>query len=541
MSLILLAFFAIQAKPQTSNAAAQGRVLPPPKAGLLPVHEPDLQKLEPAIGEQLIDLRNTLLTLAQDHSTDDTKLSEAYGLMGQVYQAYALTTAAAQCYTNALRLAANDFRWTYLLATIHQQEGRLDEALKYYQRARQLRPDYLAAALQLGNLYVEQNRLAEAEASFTEALKLNPQCAAAHYGLGQITLSTRRFAQAAKYFEQALALAPEATRLHYALAMAYRGLGNLEQAQWHLQQQGVVGVRVVDPLVDGLAELLRGERIHLLRGRLAFAAQRFAEAIAAFRKAIAANPESVTARVNLGAALAQSGETQEAVEQFQQALKISPENPAAHFNLGVLLSQQQQHQQAIAHLRALLEQTPQDAQAYYLLAEELLKIKLPDEALPALAKAVALNADHEDALLEMVKLLWQQREAKKVLQELEKSHAQFPQKGRTTIALAYFLATLTPYDLRDGNRALALAESVYQATGSINHGAVVALALAELGRCQQAAEWQRQLIAEAERQGNATLARQLKADLPHFENAACRPLGAAAPSSSLPPDQPKKP
>ena len=66
------------------------------------------------------------------------------------------------------------------------------------------------------------------------------------------------------------------------------------------------------------------------------------------------------------------------------------------------------------------------------------------------------------------------------------------------MTLAYLLAASPQYDLRDGARALELAQMIYQATGSLEHGALVAMALAELGRCTEASEWQRRMIAAAE-------------------------------------------
>jgi tetratricopeptide (TPR) repeat protein len=540
--LLLLAGLGVSIVARPQNPAQESGVLGPPKTGLLAIHEPNLEKLEAEIREQLIALREALLALAKDRSVSDAKLSEVYGLMGQVYQAYSIPRPAEECYLNAHQLAANDFRWPYLLAQILQQEARLEEAISYYKLARQLRPDYLAAAVQLGNIYLQQNRPPEAAASFKEALAINPLCAAALYGLGQLALSRRNFAEAVNYFEQSLAQAPEANRLHYALAMAYRGLGNLAQAQAHLQQQGGVGVRVFDPLVEGLQELARGERVHLLRGRLAFAAQRFTQAVEEFRKAVAANPDSLPARVNLGSALAQSGSPREAIEEFQKALTRDPKNAAALYNLGVLLAKEKQPLQAIEHLHSLTQLHPQDVEALYLLGQELLKVQRPEDALSAFSRVVELNADHEDALLEMVKLLVQKKEYKKALEGLEKGYARFPEKGRTTITLAYFLATIAPYELRDGKRALALARLVYQTTNSVNHGAIVALALAELGRCREAAEWQRKLIADAERQGNASLASKLKGDLQGYETAqSCRPPGEAGPTLPVPQSETKKP
>src|SRR4029079_8474962 len=141
--------------------------------------------------------------------------------------------------------------------------------------------------------------LDEARESFNAALKLDKNNAAAHYGLGQVALSQRSYSDAVDHFEKTLAQVPGANRVHYSLAMAYRGLGDAEKAKAHLAQQGTVGVRVADPLVAGLRDLITGERVYLARGKVAFEARRYADAVSEFHKAVVAKPDSVTARINL--------------------------------------------------------------------------------------------------------------------------------------------------------------------------------------------------------------------------------------------------
>jgi len=510
-------------------------VLQPTRAGLAPVHQPGLAELEPDVRDHLSSFQNSLATQTKDPATTDFKLSEAYGMLGQLYHAYSLTSPARECYLNAHQLSPRDFRWTYLLANVLRLEDRTDEAIAYYKLARILRPDYLAAPVNLGNLYLQQNRLEEARASFKEALTINERCTAARYGLGQVALSLRNYNEAVEYLEQALDDAPEANRIHYALAMAYRGLGNIQKAQSHLQQQGLVGVRVADPLVDALQELIRGERLHLVRGRMAFDALRFPEAADEFRKAAAANPTSIPALVNLGSTLTQLGDFKGAIEQYQEAIRISPTNAAAHFNLAVLLSRQNQHDGAMLHLKSVLGLNPKDDDARFLLAKELIKTNRSEEALAEFSRVVESNPDNEDALLEQVKLLYARKQYKNAVEQLDKSYALFPQKGRTAALLAYLLASNPQYDLRDGKRALALAKLVYESTGSVNHGAIVAMALAELGRCSEAAEWQRQMVAVAERNRDLNMVSKLRADLKRYEGSQeCRPLGNAEISTSPP-------
>jgi len=476
---------------------------------IIPLHvssqTPDLTNLEQSVREQITTAQAALAT------STGTARSDAYGRLGEIYHVYSLTSAARDCYLNANRLAPKDFRWIYLLAKLDQREGRFDDAISRYRAARALQPDYIAALVNLGNIFLELNRLDDATESFRAALQLDQNNPAAHYGLGQVAISKRSYAEAVDHFEETLAQVPEANRVHYSLAMAYRGLGNAEKVKTHMAQQGTVGVRVSDPLFDGLQDSIAGERLHLSRGKIAFEAKRFEEAASEFRKAVDANRDSAAARVNLGAALTQLGDLNGAVEQFEEALCLEPGKANAHYNLAVLLARQNKHDEAIAHLRSDLKVEPNDLSARFLLAQELNRLGRLDEALIEYSNVVQADPNNEAALLEQARLLYRKGQVKQALDSLEKAHAQYPQRGRTVVMLAYLLAASPQLELRNGGRALELAERVYNTTGAVQHGALVALALAELGRCSEASDWQRRMIAAAEQTGSTDLLGKLKA------------------------------
>jgi tetratricopeptide (TPR) repeat protein len=498
--------------------------LQPSRKDLVPVHWPDMSKLEPAVSDQLISLQTSLSEAVQNPATSDATMSEAYGTMGEIYHAYALNSPARECYRNAAQLSPRDFRWAYLLGRLDQQDDRPDEAIRHYQLAITLRPNYSAAQVNLGNAYLQLNRLAEAEQSFKSALEIEKDDPAAEYGLGQLALTRRNYSEAISHFEKALARAPEANRIHYSLAMAYRGLGDAEKAKAQLTQQGPVGVKAADPLFEGLAELIAGERLHLIRGRLALGARRYADAAVEFRQAIAAKPDSLTAHLNLGAALTQTGDLKGAAAEFDEALRLDPTNTIAHYNLAVLLATDNKHQQAIVHLESVFSVDPNDLSARFLLAQELMKSNRLDDSLTEFTRIVAADPDNEDALLEQAKLLQRKGQYKQALETLEKGNARNPQKLQTMTMLAYLLAASPQNDLRDGARALKLAESADKEAGSLQSGAVVAMALAETGRCLDAAERQRKLISRAEQEHQTDLLAKFKNGLKQYEGGPpCRP------------------
>ena len=89
--------------------------------------------------------------------------------------------------------------------------------------------------------------------------------------------------------------------------------------------------------------------------------------------------------------------------------------------------------------------------------------------------------------------------------------------------LAYLLSTSPETALRNGTRSLDLAQRVFNTTGTPQHGALVALALAELGRCREASDWQRRMIAAAEQQNSPTLLTKLQTNLGLYGQTSCRP------------------
>ncbi len=90
---------------------------------------------------------------------------------------------------------------------------------------------------------------------------------------------------------------------------------------------------------------------------------------------------------------------------------------------------------------------------------------------------------------------------------LEDAHQRFPGRAATATTLARLLASAPDLSLRDGRRALELAVAVNDADPSPVHGETIALALAELGRCDEALGWMKRGVAEAERAKDAAESR----------------------------------
>ncbi|MCM3878306.1 MAG: tetratricopeptide repeat protein [Thermoanaerobaculia bacterium] len=345
---------------------------------------PPLAQLEPAVAEQIRSLEVDLDTALKSSSTSDAALAETFGDFGKVFHAYEIWSAAAVSYRNAATLSPTDFRWKHLLADVETRRGDLESARRQHLAALALRPGDVPSLAGLGEACLAHDQLDESERAFHEAVVIAPNSAAPHAGLARVALARRAFAPARDELLTALRLAPQATRLHYELAMAYRGLGEREEAARHLAAAGTVGVRAADPLLDGVSGRRQGERARLVRGRLAFVNGRMREAAEEFGAAVEAEPRSVAGLVGLGSALGTLGETDRALEAFRRALAIAPDSVAAHYNVGRLLATRGDTESALREYDAVLRLAPNDEDAFLSKADLLARLGRFAEARAAL-------------------------------------------------------------------------------------------------------------------------------------------------------------
>ena len=492
---------------------------------LLPFVPPNLEHLEDAVASQLRETQGLLESILAEPDASPAALADAFGQAGRLYHAYELAEPAVLCYANAVRLAPRDYRWTYLLAILDHQEGRIDEAIGGYERALELAPSSLPARVRLGQAYLAARRLDDARAALEGVLEVDAESAAALAALGQVALSEKRYDEAVERLQAALATAPQADRLHHPLGLAYRGLGDMDKAREHLMLRGKVGVKPADPLIDELPALKTGERVFLLRGQMAFRAGRYAAAVEAFRAALEALPSSVRARVNLGSALAQNGDGDAAVAMYREALELEPDNRTARFNLGVLLAQGGDAAGAAEALARAVELDPADVEARLELARTLRRLERSEQALVHASRAVELDPARSDSRLLEAQILVRQGRFGDAVDRLEAAYAVMPEAGQIVAALAKLLAAGPDLARRDGARALDLAQRVYQATSDARHAETLAMALAESGRCDEAEALQRKVVAAAEKAGAEALAGALARTLAQLEQRPCRMPG----------------
>ena len=205
--------------------------LPGDWAVLSPVPELDISGAEARARSAIQKARVDVATLLDRPGIGRTELGEAYGRLGAYYHVYNIRSGAEACYSNAMRLAPDEFRWAYLDAYLAHVSGRYAEGLERFARAREIGPAYAPIEIYEAEALLEFNRVDEAEEKLRSGFDGEGLRARAAYRLGQIALQRREFDEAVEYLETALQLDPAGTAAYFPLAQALRGAGDAEAAR----------------------------------------------------------------------------------------------------------------------------------------------------------------------------------------------------------------------------------------------------------------------------------------------------------------------
>lgn len=108
----------------------------------------------------------------------------------------------------------------YILAYVHQQARRWDEAVLRYQQVVQSNLGLDAAHTHLAEIYEAQDRWADAVQERVRAVHANPDALSLIFNLGSTLMSAGRFAEAQPLLERYAAAYPREPRTYYLLGVA---------------------------------------------------------------------------------------------------------------------------------------------------------------------------------------------------------------------------------------------------------------------------------------------------------------------------------
>ncbi len=196
-------------------------------------------------------------------------------------------------------------------------------------------------------------------------------------------------------------------------------------------------------------------------------------------------PANARARNNYATALLTRGRHAEAEEHLRAAVEIDPRYAEAQAGLGVALAAQGRYDEGIAHLLTATTIAPR-----FSAAEQ------------SLGEAYAASGRMREAVT-----------------HYERALEQRPDDVVLLNRIGWILATDASESLRDGRRALALAERAVGLTrrGDVTSLDTLAVAQAELGRFQDAVSTSREALEVARRKGERDIVPELERRLALFQ------------------------
>jgi protein O-mannosyl-transferase len=209
-----------------------------------------------------------------------------------------------------------------------------------------------------------------------------------------------------------------------------------------------------------------------------------------FRHALAVTTNNDVAENNLGIVFLRQGRLDEAISLLQAAVDLRSDNSPAHENLAKALLQKGQVADALIHYRKLLELQPDNIEVHNIVGTVLI----------------------------------QQGRMREGVEEWQKVLAIQPDNGNAMSNLAWVFATSPDDSLRDGAKAVHLAEEALRISGRRIPiiFRTLAAAYAERGEFSKAIQTAQQGVELANSQGNSGLATELQGNIALYQEQ--RPL-----------------
>ena len=202
-----------------------------------------------------------------------------------------------------------------------------DSAIRVFQQALQLDPNYAVAYAALGDAYWRKYRdekdprwVQNSRDACEQALRLDDKLAAAHECLGTLHTGTGRYEDAVPEFERALQFEPTNDDASRGLARAYERLGKFSQAEKTYRQ--AIDLR---PHYWATYSWL---------GAFYYSRTRYHEAAEMFSKVISLAPDSFRGYYNLGGTNIAEGRYADAIANLEHSISIRP-TANAYSNLGM--------------------------------------------------------------------------------------------------------------------------------------------------------------------------------------------------------------
>jgi tetratricopeptide (TPR) repeat protein len=379
-----------------------------------------------------------------------------------------------------------------------------------------------------------RDRAAEAAGKAVEALGDDRlQLARAHMVLGAVAAPEKRLG----HLDKAIELAPRDVEIRRARAHARLVADQFDAAREDLLVAGeedpddaaifeALGLactmadrldeaeeafdKALELAPDSPGVLLQRARLLAVRGKQD-------RSLADVGKAIELAPDDPQPRVLRARILQQAGENDKALAEIEGVLRDAPDNASALEMRGLMAAERDDYPAAIRDFRRLVARNGDDAVLVSQLGALYLAAKQPREAIRRFTRALEIDEEHfpsrrgrSDAAISI-------GDHKAALADLEKALELRPDDSGVLNNLAWLLATSPDDGIRNGKRAIALAEKACEKTEWKQPHIISTLAAghAESGDFAAARKFSKQAVEATEKE--TEIRGQLEKELASYE------------------------
>jgi tetratricopeptide (TPR) repeat protein len=365
-----------------------------------------------------------------------------------------------------------------------------------------------AAYGELGETYHAYSLNAAARECYLNANKLAPKDFRWIYLLAKLDHLEGRMEDAIQRFRTVSSLQPELVAAQVNLGNIYLELNRLDEAQ--------------NSFALALQKQTHNPAAHYGLGQIALSKRNYLEAVDHFEKALALAPEANRIHYALGMAYRGLRNTEKAklhltqqgpvgvqvADPLMDQLQDRVKGANVHLVRGKLALEAKRYKDAAAELRKAIEARPDSVPAHVNLGAALTQLGDQKGAAAQFEKALLIDPNNLTAHYNLAVLLANEKQHQQAIVHLQKVIT----LNSNDFGARFFLAQQLLHANR-AEEALRVAEELYSTTGSLQHGVLLASALAKLGRCDEAAALKQKLMTKAVEARNQDLQARIKAVL----------------------------
>jgi tetratricopeptide (TPR) repeat protein len=250
-------------------------------------------------------------------------------------------------------------------------------------------------------------------------------------------------------------------------------------------------------------------------------------------RALGVTSNNDVAHNNLGFLFLRRNELDRAISHFETALNIRSSNAEAHYNLGAALihnnlgnalARKRRADEAIAHYQEAVRLRPDYADAYYNFGSILLQEGRTDEAIAQWQKALLIQPQDGEVYTSLGNAFFRKGLMKGAISYYQQALEVAPQDALARNNMAWILATSSDASVRDGTKAVDLAERAVQLSGGEdpNFLRTLAASYAESRRFSEAIDAGERGIEIAIAQGKSGLVNALEREIALYRARAPR-------------------